>query len=59
MRHDQLTVHHYTEDPDSGPDHRGEYRCLCSLPLKSRWHDVPERTDEERELVDRMLGENE
>jgi hypothetical protein len=53
-----MRTHVYAEDPDSGPDHRGDYRCLCTLPKSNEAHNVPERTEDERELANRIVGES-
>lgn len=49
--------HHFALDPDSGPDHRGEYRCLCTLPFGNEIHEVSGRTEEERQHEARKVGE--
>ena len=52
------TVHVYAGD--GIPDYWGKDRCArpgCALPRTHEVHDVPERTEEERAIGARILGE--
>jgi hypothetical protein len=50
--------HTFLPDPGATDQPDGEPRCVaCELPRRHRSHDVPERTDEEREHEARRMGE--
>jgi hypothetical protein len=53
-----VRTHLYAEDPKSGPDHRGHYRCMCGLPKLNEAHTLPSRSDEERAAEARRMGES-
>lgn len=43
---------------DATVDHRGNGRCVtCGLPQSNRLHELPERSDEQREHEARRMGE--
>jgi hypothetical protein len=48
-----LATHVYATDPDNGPDHRGDYRCLCGLPQAHEVHRLPDTTEQQREHLRR------
>jgi hypothetical protein len=53
-----MRPHTYYADPNATDRPGGEPRCAaCGLPLANATHKVPERTDEERELELRRIGE--
>lgn len=51
-------IHLYIEDPSNGPDHAGRYRCRCGLLQANAIHRRPERSDEEKRLEARRIGES-
>ena len=50
-----MRTHHFQPDHDNGPDHRGDYRCICGMPEKHGSHDVPEPPV--GDVSDRIIGE--
>jgi hypothetical protein len=52
-----VRIHVYAEDPKSGPDHRGDYRCTCGLSKQNGAHRLRVRSDEERAAEARRIGE--
>jgi len=50
-----VKIHHYQPDHTNGPDHRGDYRCLCGMPKTNAVHDVPELSEQDRS--GRIIGE--
>jgi hypothetical protein len=53
-----VMIHAYTDD--GARDLFGDGRCAtCGLPKKNRSHNVPQRSDEEREAEMRRMGETE
>lgn len=53
----RLRTHLHQDDPDNGPDHRGQYRCLCGLPKDNAVHKLPRRSEEEFAEEARRMGE--
>lgn len=50
--------HHYQPDHDGGPDHNGKYPCgQCRLPKGNAVHTVAARSDDERAVAARIVGE--
>ena len=59
MRNESGTVVVHLYADDGVADHRGEGRCRhCGLPKANRSHRLRARTDEERALQARMVGES-
>jgi hypothetical protein len=59
MRRNTVTVHHFHPGPHMTAAVRPERLCeTCGSPESASVHNVPERSDEERELADRIVGEN-
>jgi hypothetical protein len=52
-----MRTHHFQPDHENGPDHRGDYRCICGMPEKHGSHDVPEPPV--GDVSDRIIGEGE
>lgn len=52
-----MKVHAFLPDPDNGPTWDGKHLCLCGLPGDHACHEVPERTEEERAVDARRIGE--
>lgn len=48
--------HVFVEDPDAR-DPLGRQWCMCSLPFDNAVHELPVRSDEEREAEMRRMGE--
>lgn len=53
-----MRTHEYLPDPSAIDRPGGEPRCLCGMPKRNRVHEVPERSEEEKEIAARMLGES-
>lgn len=54
-----MSPHLYMADQELPADHRGQRPCRppCGLPKANRVHELPERSDDERALEARRLGE--
>jgi len=53
-----MRPHTFLPDPGATDRPGGDPRCAaCGFPKIHRSHDVPERTDEQRELESRRIGE--
>lgn len=53
-----MKTHHFQPDHENGPDHRGDYRCICGMPRGNKVHPpLPEKPSED--VSDRILGEAE
>lgn len=51
--------HPFVEDPPTRDPRTGQQWCLCGLPADNAVHDLPRRSDEEREAEMRRMGETE
>jgi len=49
--------HVFVDNPPMRDPRTGQQWCLCGLPADNAVHDLPERSDEEREAEMRRLGE--
>jgi hypothetical protein len=54
-----MKVHLFQRDDDTGPDHKGRYRCVCTLPAENKAHQVPEVPPEVKAAEARRIGEGE
>jgi len=52
-----MTKHPFTADPELAADIQGNQVCTCGLFERNRVHALPERTDEERAVEARRIGE--
>ena len=53
-----VVLHPFSDDGQ--PDHRGQGRCTeCGLPATNRAHRLPARSEDERAVEARRLGEDE
>lgn len=51
--------HVFVDDPQMRDPRTGQQFCLCGLPTDNQIHDLPGRSDEEREAEMRRMGESE
>ena len=49
--------HVFAEDPDARDPRTGQQWCMCGLPSDNDVHQLPGRSDEEREAEMRRMGE--
>ncbi len=52
-----MTKHPFTEDPELAADIYGRRVCRCGLLENNAAHDLPARTDDERRVEARLMGE--
>lgn len=52
-----MTKHPFTEDPELAADIYGRRVCTCGLLETNAAHDLPARSDDERALERRKVGE--
>lgn len=52
-----MSKHPFIADPDLAPDLGGRRLCMCGLIEHNRAHELPDRSDEERDLEARRMGE--
>lgn len=54
----RLTKHDFVADTRGHADWHGRFSCLwCPLPKSNQIHDVQDRSEEQRDLESRRLGE--
>jgi hypothetical protein len=49
--------HVFIDDPAVQDPRTGQQWCLCGLPADNAIHDLPRRSDDEREAEARRMGE--
>lgn len=49
-------THPFVEDT-TAPDYTGACRCTCGMPKPNRLHTLPARSDDDRALEARRMGE--
>jgi hypothetical protein len=51
--------HVFVDDPPARDPRTGQQWCLCGLPADNAVHELPVRSDDEREAEMRRVGESE